>query len=217
MSDSPEHTVDDVDGLRTHYREPSAAVAGKAVTTVDPTSAQFIAASPFLVLATSSEDGADASPRGGPPGFVKVLDDGRQLAFADLSGNNRLDSYSNLVRHPEVGLIFFVPGSDDTVRVNGRASISTDASLRSATAIDEREPKVAVIIEVVECFIHCAKALRRAQLWDPEAWVGPIAATPTAGEILNNQHGLGLDPQLITDDLEKNYATTMWEPGGDLP
>lgn len=207
--------ISDIDALRTVYRPPTAAVANKAVPTVDPTSARFVAAAPFFVLATTDGNGTDASPRGGPPGFVKVLEGGTRLAFADLNGNNRLDSYENLLHDPQVGLIFLVPGSDETVRVNGAATLSTEPDILAATAIDGRTPKVAVVVDVHECFIHCAKAVRRAALWDTSTWPSESTEVPTAGEIINDQHALGADPADITAGLEANYRDTMWELGGE--
>lgn len=204
-----------LEDLRSVYRDPSPFVVDKAVPVVDPASARFIAASPFLVLATTGTSGTDASPRGGAPGFVRVIDDGRRLAFADLSGNNRLDSYGNVLDDPRVGLLFFVPGSDETVRVNGRATITTDERILDLTTTDDRRPKVAVVVDVDECFIHCAKALRRGGLWDPTTWPDDDVDVPTAGQIINDQHALGLDPQVITDDLEAGYRMTLWEPGGE--
>lgn len=216
MADAPPtHTIDDVGELREHYRPPNPIMEGKAVPAVDATSARFIASAPLVVLATSGERGTDASPRGGPPGFVHVSDGGSRLAWADLAGNNRLDSFTNLLDDARVGLLFLVPGSDETVRVIGRAHLSTDGDLLDAVAIDGRRPKVAVVVEVDECMLHCGKALRRAGVWDPTTWPDDSADVPTAGEIVNDQHALGVDPQMIDDDLEAGYEATMWEPGGD--
>jgi hypothetical protein len=198
--------------LRELYRQPSKIVANKAVDHLDGGAGDFIARSPFFVLATGDPAGADASPRGGPPGFVKVLDSHR-LAFGDLSGNNRLDSFTNLVAQPTVGLLFLVPGLDETLRVNGRATLTTDAGVLAACAIDGRLPKIAVGIDVVECFIHCAKAFRRSELWQPASW--PAAGErPSAACIINDQLDLGLDPKVIEQDLEAGYAATLWATGG---
>jgi PPOX class probable FMN-dependent enzyme len=198
--------------LRQRYRPPSRIVANKAVDHLDGGAADLIAKSPFFVLATASGGGTDASPRGGPPGFVAVLDS-RRLAFGDLSGNNRLDSLANLVSEPQVGLLFLVPGLDETLRVNGRATVTTDPEVLSACTIDGRRPKVAVGVDVVECFVHCAKAFRRSALWEPGSWPAP-EDRPSAACIFNDQLQLGLDPQVIEDDLEAGYAATMWESGG---
>ena len=127
----------------------------------------------------------DASPRGGPPGFVTVLDE-NHIAFGDLSGNNRLDSDTNIVEHPEVGILFLVPGVGETLRVNGRASVTTDPSVLDRTAIGGVQPKVAVVVAVEKCFIHCAKALRRSGVWDTGTWAAE-GARPSAAVVIANQ------------------------------
>lgn len=206
------HRLDSDDALREHYREPHQAVLDKARPVVDPKAAEFIAASPLFVLATTSSTGTDASPRGGAPGFVSVLDPGR-IAFGDLSGNNRLDSYGNIVDQPSVGLLFFVPGSGETLRINGQASVTTDPAVLDATLVDGVRPKVAVVVAVEECYIHCAKALRRSQLWDPTSW-GSADGHPTAGEVIVDQHGLEMDPADLQAGLEADYDATLWVEGG---
>ncbi|CAN5808303.1 pyridoxamine 5'-phosphate oxidase family protein [soil metagenome] len=215
MADDPTtaHDLADRAALRTVYRDPHPAVAHKEKPVIDEGSAAFIACSPFFVLATTSDAGSDASPRGGPPGFVAVLDPGR-VAFGDLAGNNRLDSYTNIVDHGDVGLLFLVPGRGETLRVNGRASITTDPAVLDATLLDGRRPKVAVVVDVAECYIHCAKALRRSSLWDPGSWL-PDGQAPTAGEIIVKAWDLDIAPELIDADLEEGYAATMWVEGGD--
>lgn len=214
MADDPTstHTLDDRTALRSRYRDPSPAVAQKEKPVIDAGSAAFIACSPFFVLATTSHEGTDASPRGGTPGFVTVLSPTR-LAFGDLAGNNRLDSYTNIVEHGEVGLLFMVPGRGETLRVNGRASVTTDPAVLDATLIDGTRPKVAVVVDVEQCYIHCAKALRRSSLWEPDTWL-PADQVPTAGEIITKAWDLDLDPGLIDADLEQGYQATMWEQGG---
>lgn len=204
--------VSDTTALRQMYRQPSKLVANKTVPEIDAESARFLAASPLCVLATHGPGGTDASPRGGPPGFARVLDGGTRLAFGDLSGNNRLDSYTNLVENPQVGLIFFVPGTDHTVRVNGTASLTSDPDVCAATVVGERVPKAAVVIDVDECFVHCAKALLRASIWDTSTW--PDADVPTLGDIIACQHELGVGPEVIDRDVGSNYTETLWESGG---
>jgi PPOX class probable FMN-dependent enzyme len=208
------HDLADRSALRTVYRDPHPAVANKQLPTVDEGSAAFIACSPFFVLATTSAGGTDASPRGGPPGFVTVLDPGR-IAFGDLAGNNRLDSYTNIVEHGEVGLLFMVPGRTETLRINGRASVTTAPEVLDATPIDGLRPKVAVVVDVTECYIHCAKALRRSALWDHESWL-PVDRSPSAGEVIVKAWDLDIDPALIDADLEVGYAETMWVEGGSV-
>lgn len=198
--------------LRERYGASSEIVLRKIVDRIDDGARGFIAGSPFFVLATSSPSGTDASPRGGPPGFVAVLDE-RRIAFGDLSGNRILDSFANIVAHPEVGLVFMIPGVDETLRLNGRATLTTDPDVLAACAIDGRTPKVAVGIDVDQVYIHCAKAFRRSGLWRPESWLDP-ADHPNAACILRDHMELDVDPQLIADDLERGYAAVMWEPGG---
>ncbi|WP_419921233.1 MSMEG_1061 family FMN-dependent PPOX-type flavoprotein [Candidatus Poriferisodalis sp.] len=207
-----DNRVTDTTALREIYRQPSKLVAGKNVPAIDTESARFLARSPLCVLATHGPGGADASPRGGPAGFARVLDDGTRLAFGDLSGNNRLDSYTNFLDNPQIGLIFFVPGSDHTVRVNGTASLTTDPDICAAATVGDRVPKTAVVVDVNECFLHCGKALLRANIWDTSTW--PESEVPTAGEILAAQHELQAEPEDIDRNLEAGYAATLWVDAG---
>jgi uncharacterized protein len=210
--DDAAYQLDDEAALRGCYRPPSEMVVKKARPRIDPVAARFVAASPLVVLATSSASGTDASPRGGPPGFVKVLDPDH-LGFGDLSGNNRLDSYTNIVEHPEVGILFLVPGMDDTLRVNGRARVTTDPSVLDRTAIDGVHPKVALVVEVDECFVHCAKALRRSGVWQPDTWL-PAEERPSGAKVVTDQFQLDADPAAIEAELEVGYKATMWREGG---
>jgi PPOX class probable FMN-dependent enzyme len=142
------HVLTTVEELRTHYREPSRLVQRKKVEHLDDVTRSFIAASPFVLLATASVDGTcDVSPRGGPPGFVRVLDD-RRLALPDLSGNNLLDSLINLASNAHVGLLFLIPGRDETLRVDGRAWVTTDPELLGRWDDELARPKTAIGVEV---------------------------------------------------------------------
>lgn len=206
------NAITDLAGLRAHYRAPHELVLRKQIDHVDDAARSFVAASPFVVLATAGPTGVDASPRGGPPGFVAVLDEHR-LAFGDLAGNNRLDSFTNLLARPHVGLLFFVPGVDETLRVNGRATLTTDPDVLAAVTVAGTTPGLAVGIDVEECFVHCAKAFRRSGLWDPATW--PAAAErPSAACVLRDHLGLEAEPAVIAADLEAGYRATLWEPGG---
>ena len=204
--------VSDATALREIYRQPSKLVANKNVPAIDAESARFVAMSPLCVLATHGPEGTDASPRGGPPGFARVLDEGARVAFGDLAGNNRLDSYTNLLDNPQVGLIFLVPGSNHTVRVNGTASLTTERDICESVAVNDRVPKTAVVVDVDECFLHCGKALIRANLWDTSTW--PDGEAPTAGEILASQHDLQAEPEAIDQNLEADYEATLWSDAG---
>lgn len=206
-----EHVITSNDELRAIYRPPHPAVVRKTIDHIDRAVRDFIAASPFVVVATHGPAGGDASPRGGPPGFVTVLDEHR-LAIGDLAGNNRLDTYSNILDNPTVGLLFLVPGVDETLRVNGVASLTTAPDVLAATAIDGRMPNLALGVGVREAFIHCAKAFRRSQLWDPTTWL-EAEQRPSAACALRDHLDLDVDPALIAADLEEGYRITMWEPG----
>jgi PPOX class probable FMN-dependent enzyme len=210
-----EQTLTTEDELRERYGFAPGPPRRKIIDHVDEGAAEFIAASPFFVFATSSDGGCDASPRGGPPGFVKVLDPGR-IAFADLSGNRLLDSFTNLVHQPEVGLIFMIPGMDETLRVNGRASLTIDPAVLETCQIGDRPAKTAVGIDVDEAYIHCAKAFRRGGVWDTSSWLAE-SDRPSAACILRDHVKVDVDPQVIHDELEKGYAITMWEAGGGEP
>jgi PPOX class probable FMN-dependent enzyme len=180
--------------LRTLYSEPSERALRKQLDRLDAHCRRFIALSPFLVMA--SADGAghlDASPRGGEPGFVKVLDD-RTLLIPDSKGNNRLDSLANLIRQPGIGLLFLIPGVDETLRINGQASLTMDEALIEACASERRRPPLVIAVEVREAYLHCAKSLMRAKLWDPAAR-NERSVLPTMNQMLKDQIGQEGEPE----------------------
>ncbi len=203
----------DLHDLRSRYFDPTPEILHKERPVIDPAAAELIATSPLIVIATSSAEGADASPRGGPPGFVVTLDE-HSLAFGDLAGNNRLDSYTNLIEHPAIGLLFLVPGLEETLRVNGEARVTTDPDVLDRTTIEGRRPKVAVVVDVRECYVHCGKALRRSGLWDPSTWPA-TDERPSAGEVIVGQYSLDVDPALVDADLDAGYRETLWDHGGE--
>ncbi len=173
MTDNPQNlrTVADADELRGNFREPSERVQKKAISRLDRHCREIIKRSPFLCMSTANAEGrADVSPRGDPPGFVTVLDD-TTLLIPDRPGNNRLDSMANILANPEVGLIFFIPGWEETLRINGRADIVQDPAILAAMEMNGHIPKVAIRVRVHEAMLHCAKAIRRASLWDQDAQI----------------------------------------------
>ena len=201
--------------LREVYRRPSPVAASKVLGDLEQHARSFIAESPFVMIGTMSPDGTgDVSPKGGPPGFVVVLDDHR-IAIPDLAGNNLLDSITNIVNGSGVGLLFMIPGVDETLRVNGRACITTDPSVLDACEVKDRRPKAAIGVTVTQQYMHCAKAFRRSTLWDPQTWSDP-SARPSLSCILSDQVGLpeGMTIEAMDAYLEKDYATTLWEVGG---
>lgn len=177
-----------LDELRALYAQPGERALLKQLPRLDRHCRRFIGLSPFVVIATSGADGRlDASPRGGAPGFVKATAEGA-LLIPDSPGNNRLDSLQNILANPEVGLLFLIPGFDETLRVNGRAVLSCDDADLAACRDERRLPKIAIRVAVHEAYIHCAKAFMRSRLWDPGALVDR-SLMPTIGEIIRDQTG----------------------------
>ncbi len=164
------HVVTSERELRDILGSPSERAVKKDIAGLDEHGRAFIARSPFLLLATSSATGrCDVSPKGDAPGFVRVLDD-RHLVVPERPGNRRLDGMRNIVDNPHVGMIFLIPGREETLRVNGRAWIVRDAELLASLAARGKEPPVAIGVEIEECFFHCPKAFRRSELWEPARW-----------------------------------------------
>jgi uncharacterized protein len=187
------------DGLAELYGPPSAAVSRKAIDHLDRHCRDFVARSPFVLVATADRDGrCDVSPRGGPPGFVAVLDEHRVL-LADAPGNRRIDSFRNVVENGHAGLLFLIPGMGETLRVNGRAVVVRDEALLSEHTLGGTTPKAALGVEVDEAFIHCAKALKRSGLWQPEEW--PVReGLASAAEILKEHMAM---PDLTTERVQR--------------
>lgn len=180
--------LDDLDRL---YPAPKPRTLAKVIDHVDRHAARFIALSPFCVFASAGADGAvDASPRGGAPGFVRV-EGPQRLLMPDRPGNNRLDSLRNMLGGSgEVGMLFFIPGIDDALRLNGRATLTDDPALLETLVEFGKPPRTVVEIAVREVYLHCPKAMMRARLWDPAA-NQPRAALPSLGEMIRDQTGLG--------------------------
>jgi uncharacterized protein len=162
-----DHVIIDEASLRQLYEPTHDLAIRKCLAQLGPHAQAFIRRSPFVCIGTQSPDGkADVSPRGDPPGFVEILD-AQTIAIPDRPGNNRLDTLSNIIANPAVGLLFVIPGFDDTLRLNGRATLSTDPDLLGRMAVNGKAPKLAIIVSIDEVFLHCAKAFRRSHLWDP--------------------------------------------------
>jgi uncharacterized protein len=156
--------------LRELNRLPSHRVTNKAIDHIDDICRRFIAACPFVMVASRGADGRlDLSPKGDPPGFVAVLDE-RTLAIPDRLGNNRLDTFENLLNHPEVGLLFIIPGNGDTLRVSGKGQIVRDSRLQVRLAVNEKAPNLVLVVTVEEAFMHCPKCMVRSRLWRQDQW-----------------------------------------------
>jgi PPOX class probable FMN-dependent enzyme len=183
---------------------PSTRAAGKVRTSLDEIDRQWLAASPFLLLATSDAAGrADVSPKGDPPGATLVLDE-RTIVLADRPGNRRVDGFLNVLANPHVGLIFLVPGRGDTLRINGRARLVRDAPFFDDLTVKGHRPKLALLIDVEEVFFHCSKAFLRAKLWQPESWgTGAArAALPSRAQIAQKLER----PEDSIETLEQYYG-----------
>jgi PPOX class probable FMN-dependent enzyme len=172
--------------LRAVLGYPSERAVGKQLATLDPHCRAYIAASPFLVIGTSDATGrCDVSPKGDQPGFVLVLDD-HHLAIPDRLGNKRLDGMRNILANPHVGLIFFIPGRDDTLRVNGRAWVIRDEAILGRMAVNDKRPPFAIGVEVEEAFMHCARSFMRSALWEA-ATQPPPSSVPSMSRMLWDQ------------------------------
>jgi PPOX class probable FMN-dependent enzyme len=199
------------DELRTIYKTPRPTDGSirKELKGLDGHCRSFIGKSPFVLIGSSDGAGnADVTPKGDRPGFTAVLDD-RTIAIPDRPGNNRLDTLENIIRNPSVGLLFLIPGMNETLRVNGDARITVDAGLRERFAIDGKAPQSVVVVSVRAAYMHCAKAFMRSELWKPESWP-ERNSMPTLGEILRDQ--LAVDQSAAETDrrLDEAYKQTLW-------
>lgn len=162
-----EFQITNEDALRGFYKKTHPLAVKKSLPALDAHCVEFIERSPFLCLATQHQNGtSDVSPRGDPAGFVRILDP-NTLVIPDRPGNNRLDSLSNILSNNSIGLLFLIPGFEDTLRVNGTAMLTREPELLASLSVNNREPTLAIVVEIREVFLHCAKALRRSRLWDP--------------------------------------------------
>ena len=185
------HTITSLRELEALYGEVNKASLLKETDRVVPEYRAFIEAAPFAALATSGPEGLDCSPRGDGPGFVRVLDD-KTLLLPDRRGNNRIDSLRNIVRDPNIALLFLIPGIGETLRVNGRAVISVEPGLLGSFSVEGKLPKSVLVITVESVFFQCARAIIRSELWSPARHV-PRESLPSAGQMLaaltNNEAG----------------------------
>jgi len=197
-------TIRDEEELRRLLGEPSDLVRAKVGDRLNELTRQFVDRSPFVLLATSAPDGTcDVSPRGDPPGFVRVLDE-QTLLLPERPGNRLADSLRNILANPRVGLIFVVPGVGDTLRVNGRATLVTDDELLAPSAVDGKVPKLGILVDADEVFTHCSKAFLRSQLWDPGRYV-ERSELPSSGEI-HRRRDPSFDAESYDAERAKRYA-----------
>ena len=211
MDDRPNPTtLSDETSLRGLYPQPKELAVLKQLDRLDAHCRNFLAHSPLVIIgSTRAGRGTDVSPRGDAPGFARALDD-RTIAIPDRPGNNRLDTMSNIVTDAEVGLLFFIPGIDETLRVNGSARLSRDPELLAAAAVEGREPRLVILVAVREAFLHCGKALKRARLWQDDYRI-ERKSFPSLGRMIVEQ----TKPANVTVEqaeayIENNYVTGLY-------
>lgn len=213
LRSSGEHLINDEKMLRSLYGETHPLAVKKCLPALDDYCLDYILRSPFLCLSTQHTNGtADVSPRGDPAGFVHIIDR-NTVAIPDRPGNNRLDSLSNIISNPSVGLLFFVPGFDDTLRVNGHAFLSRDPELLSSMIVKKRTPSLAIVVEIREAFLHCAKAFRRARLWEADTFQDRKLLPSLAAIVTEQSSGVAVkssDAAELEKGLEEEYQQTMY-------
>ena len=199
------------EAVRQLYGEPSHLSVAKELDRLDPHCRAFIKLSPFLVIASADAEGrCDATPRGDAPGFVRIIDD-KNLLIPDRKGNNRVDTLLNIAANPRAGLLFMVPGIDETLRVNGKVTLTTDAALLAPLTVDGKLPKSGILMTIEEVYFQCAKALIRSKLWAPESRV-ERKSFPSLGQILADQirAGEAKDGTHLDRLITERYKTGLY-------
>ncbi|MCE7029176.1 pyridoxamine 5'-phosphate oxidase family protein [Jiella avicenniae] len=199
-------TIEDLRGL---YGEPHELSIKKEMRRLDAHARRFLERSPFVLIGSSAPGRLpDVSPKGDKPGFALVLDDHR-IAIPDRPGNKRLDTFENVIANPMVGLLFLIPGMDETLRINGRAEIHADPELLDRMAVDGKRPISALVVAADEVYFHCAKAFMRSQLWNPDTLIDR-KTMPTLGAILKDQIGLADETNAIDQALDRGYRASLY-------
>ena len=187
---NPEFVIDGKDALVDLMGKPSPLIAEKSTPFVTPLVQQFVETSPYFLLATAAENGScDCTPRGDPAGSLVTFINEKTVVFADRKGNRRVDSMRNIIENPHVGMLFLIPGTDETVRINGRATLSTDPELCEKLSVQGKPAAVVVIVAIEEVFTHCARSILRSKIWEPETW-RDTDTVPTLMAVLSEQKNL---------------------------
>jgi PPOX class probable FMN-dependent enzyme len=202
------YQISDIDSLEKIYGKPAVASVKKEVSYLHPHYRKVIEASPFVILATSGNEGLDVSPRGDPAGFVSVIDE-KTLILPDRRGNNRIDSLRNIISDPRVALIFLIPGIGETLRVNGHAKILVDPRLLEQHSMDGKLPRSVLQVHVESVFFQCSRAILRSKLWHPDSHVDR-RMLPSLGTILAELSGGDIDGQQYDAELPDRIRTTMY-------
>jgi PPOX class probable FMN-dependent enzyme len=202
-----EYAITTLEQLREVYRPPGDRALRKELDHLDVHCREFVALCPFVLVASADAQGAsDVSPKGGPPGFVRVTDDHR-LVIPDATGNRRLDGLQNMLQNPRVGLLFLIPGMGETLRINGRVALTRDPAWLDGLETGGRPAALALVVTVEQAFLHCAKAILRSRLWHVETWARDDDL-PSAAEILNDHIGIG-DLAASAAALADSYANRI--------
>ena len=203
-----EHRITTVTGLEALYGAPAGAAVAKEIDHLHPHYQAMIAASPFFVLATSAPGGVDASPRGDAPGFVAVEDE-KTLLIPDRRGNNRIDSLRNIVANPHVALLFLIPGIGETLRVNGRAAITTEPALLRRFSVDGKPPRSVIVVFVDTVYFQCSRAIFRSNLWDPSRHIAR-ETLPSLGRMVADVSRTPFDAEAYDRGLYERLRATLY-------
>ena len=203
-------TKEEFEMFRSSIGNPSPRAANKVISFIDEHCVEFISKSPFLSLATSNIEGqCDVSPRGDAPGFVSVLDE-QHLFIPERPGNKRMDSVQNIITNPKIGLLFMIPGLGETLRINGKAYICRDPELLEKNSANDKIPLFGILVEVEECYVHCAKALIRSQLWKPDSWLDK-ETLPSAPQMLVAHSKIPNDSaNQVAEELKESYSKRLY-------
>lgn len=202
--------IDSEEELRSMYENPSELVNNKIITVIDHHCRDYISKSPLLFMATSDSSGdCDVSPRGDTAGFVYVFDD-KHLVIPERPGNRRFDSLRNIISNPKVGLIFIIPGLEETLRINGQAKIIKDQEIMAQMEAQGKLPKLGIAVEVEECYMHCAKAFKRSHLWDDKYWLLKEELPKPAVIIADHAKKLGVSQDDVSISLKDSYENRLY-------
>ncbi|MGD6941120.1 pyridoxamine 5'-phosphate oxidase family protein [Cytobacillus gottheilii] len=202
--------VKSIEELHSIAGTPGITVLNKTISFLDEHCRNFMDQSPFVFISTSDSTGrCDCSPRGDAPGFVHVLDE-KHLVIPERPGNRKMDSLINILSNPNIGLIFVIPGLGETLRINGSATIIQDAEILEKMAVNEKVPQLGIVVKVEECYIHCAKAFKRSQLWEPESWSTKEQLPQPAKMLAAHINMEDLDSEKIQTSLDLSYKHNLY-------
>ena len=205
---SAEHTITTLEELERHYGPKNPASMWKELDHIHPHYRAMIEASPFVAIATVGPDGTDCTPKGDPAGFVHVEDE-KTLMIPDRPGNNRLDSWRNIIADPRVSILFLIPGVGETLRVNGRAAISIDPALRERFAVQNKPARAVLVVSVDRVYFHCSKAIVRSKLWDPARFI-ERSALPSTGTMVGTFSQGAIDGEAYDRELPTRIPAQLY-------